>query len=42
MYLNECPYELDNWKLAVAGMTKIPDRIKINGIQIVNTTSCTR
>lgn len=41
VYLNECPYELDNWKGAVAGMAKTPDRIKTNGIQIVNATSVT-
>lgn len=27
-FIRDCPYELDSWKLAVAGLGKLPDRIK--------------
>lgn len=28
MTISDCPYEMDAWKLAVAGLGKLPDRIK--------------
>lgn len=33
----ECPYELDEWKKAVAGLAKIPDRLKTDGITTILT-----
>ncbi|XP_050533446.1 uncharacterized protein LOC126901179 isoform X2 [Daktulosphaira vitifoliae] len=27
-FIKDCPYELDTWKKAVAGLAKIPDRLK--------------
>lgn len=30
--IRDCPYELDAWKLAVAGLEKLPDRIKTDNV----------
>lgn len=32
----ECPYELDSWKKAVAGLAKLPDRFKMFEVPIIN------
>lgn len=26
--VKDCPYEMDSWKIAVAGLGKLPDRLK--------------
>lgn len=41
IFAKDCPYDLDEWKKAVAGLMKIPDRLKINDI-IPITTIATR
>ncbi|XP_029345307.1 uncharacterized protein LOC100164434 isoform X2 [Acyrthosiphon pisum] len=33
----DCPYEIDSWKTAVAGLAKMPDRLKTHNV-IINTT----
>lgn len=38
----DCPYELDLWKKAVAGLAKIPDRLKTDKILLTNTSTTTR
>ncbi|XP_022164017.1 uncharacterized protein LOC111029358 isoform X2 [Myzus persicae] len=35
--LIDCPYEMDSWKTAVAGLAKMPDRLKAHNV-IINTT----
>jgi len=35
--LNDCPYEMDSWKTAVAGFAKLPDRLKANNVSIITT-----
>lgn len=35
--ISDCPYEMDAWKLAVAGLGRLPDRIK-NGKDPILTT----
>jgi len=35
--LNDCPYEMDSWKIAVAGLAKMPDRLKANNVLITTT-----
>ncbi|CAH1736525.1 unnamed protein product [Aphis gossypii] len=32
--LRDCPYEMDSWKTAVAGLGKMPDRLKANNVLI--------
>lgn len=32
----DCPYEIDSWKTAVAGLAKMPDRLKTHNV-IINT-----
>lgn len=31
----DCPYELDSWKKAVAGLAKLPDRFKTFEVPII-------
>lgn len=28
IFVRDCPYELDAWKKSVAGLAKLPDRLK--------------
>jgi len=33
----DCPYEMDSWKTAVAGLAKMPDRLKTHNVSIITT-----
>jgi len=35
--LIDCPYKINAWKRAVAGLTNIPDRLKTNNVVITTT-----
>ncbi|XP_029348416.1 lethal(3)malignant brain tumor-like protein 4 isoform X1 [Acyrthosiphon pisum] len=36
--LEDCPYEIDSWKTAIAGLRQMPDRLKIHNV-LTTTTS---
>jgi len=39
--VKDCPYEMDSWKIAVAGLGKLPDRLKSEEI-LPNVTTSTK